>query len=212
MSDARRQLFRIFVRPVLSLVARIFYDPRFLQGRFFEQSLGGWIWVVRGMWSQKLLGMNRHVPWPVDSRNIVLSAANLEFHPDDLNNFQTFGCYFQNRDARIRLGRGTYIAPNVGLITANHDPLDPTRHLPGQDITIGAGCWIGMNSVILPGVELGPRTTVGAGSVVTRSFPSGNCIIAGVPARVIRELASDTHGEADASDRASISPVVQPPA
>lgn len=49
-------------------------------------------------------------------------------------------------------------------------------------------CWIGMNSMILPGVELGNRTIVGAGSIVTKSFKEGNCIIAGNPAKVIRNL------------------------
>jgi acetyltransferase-like isoleucine patch superfamily enzyme len=74
-------------------------------------------------------------------------AANISFHPDDLNNFQTFGCYFQCFSGSITIGRGTYIAPNVGIITANHDLLDPSRHLPGADVSIGEKCWIGMNVV-----------------------------------------------------------------
>jgi acetyltransferase-like isoleucine patch superfamily enzyme len=40
-----------------------------------------------------------------------------------------------------------------------------------------------MNSIILPGVELGPHTVVGAGAVVTHSFPKGHCVLVGVPAR-----------------------------
>lgn len=53
---------------------------------------------------------------------------------------------------------------------------------------IGENCWIDMNSVVLPGVMLGPRTTVGAGAVVTKSFPEGHSIIAGNPAHVVKEL------------------------
>ena len=45
-----------------------------------------------------------------------------------------------------------------------------------------------MNTVILPGVSLGDHTIVGAGSVVTKSFQEGNCVIAGNPAKVIRYL------------------------
>ena len=45
-----------------------------------------------------------------------------------------------------------------------------------------------MNSVILPGVKLGTRTIVAAGSVVTKSFPEGYCVIAGSPAKIIRYL------------------------
>ena len=45
-----------------------------------------------------------------------------------------------------------------------------------------------MNSVVLPGVHLGNNTIVGAGSVVTKSFMDGNCIIAGNPARIIKRL------------------------
>ncbi len=45
-----------------------------------------------------------------------------------------------------------------------------------------------MNSVILPGVQLGDYTVVGAGTVVTKSFPKGRCVIAGNPAKVIKEF------------------------
>jgi len=48
--------------------------------------------------------------------------------------------------------------------------------------------WAGMDSVILPGVKLGTRTIVAAGSVVTKSFPEGYCVIAGSPAKIIRHL------------------------
>ena len=51
-------------------------------------------------------------------------------------------------------------------------------------IRVGDDVFIGMNSILLPGVELGNRVVVGAGSVVTRSVPDG-CVVAGVPARII---------------------------
>lgn len=47
---------------------------------------------------------------------------------------------------------------------------------------------MGMNAVILPGVTLGPHTSVGAGAVVTKSFPEGYCIVAGIPAKKIKEV------------------------
>ena len=54
-------------------------------------------------------------------------------------------------------------------------------------IKIGAKVWIGGSVVILPGVEIGEGTTIGAGSVVTRSIPA-RCVAVGNPCRVIREL------------------------
>ena len=45
-----------------------------------------------------------------------------------------------------------------------------------------------MNCVLLPGVILGDNTIVGAGSIVTKSFPMGSCVLAGNPARIIRVL------------------------
>ncbi|MGA2084600.1 MAG: DapH/DapD/GlmU-related protein, partial [Terracidiphilus sp.] len=62
------------------------------------------------------------------------------------------------------------------------------NHLEGKDVVLGENCWIGMNAVILPGVHLGARTVVGAGAIVRTSFPEGNCILAGVPAKKVKEL------------------------
>ncbi len=140
------------------------------------------------MYSQKIVGINKKVPFPV-SRNIKISKAeNLIVGKNNMNNFQAYGIYFQNFYAKIFLGDNVYIAPNVGLITANHNPMDVNEHLGGKDIIIGDKSWIGMNSVILPGIILGPNTIVGAGSVVTKSFEEGNVIIAGNPAKILRKL------------------------
>ncbi|MHB8926883.1 MAG: acyltransferase [Bacillota bacterium] len=175
---------------VLALIGPLFFDRKYLRGRHFTSGIG-WRWVWRSIWLQKVLGFNRHVPWPVSPLIVVANPRNLVFDPDDLNNFQHFGCYFQNYSAKITIGKGTYIAPNVGVITANHDPADLNSHRPAEDVVIGERCWIGMNSVILPGVTLLPGTIVAAGSVVNRSFAEGNCLIGGVPARVLKNYQAE---------------------
>lgn len=138
---------------------------------------------------QKFMGYDRWIPWPVSHRNMVDNYDNLIFDPDDLNNFQNSGCYYQcNYGAKIILGKGTWIAPNVGIITANHDVKNLDEHMTAKDVILGKDCWIGMNSVILPGVVLGDRTVVGAGSVVTKSFTEGHYVIAGNPARILKQI------------------------
>lgn len=170
-------------------IGRLAYRWQYLRGKWFESWYSpGWEWVFRCFWTQKLLRINGGFPWPVGSHMVVSNWRNITFHPDDLNNFMGWGCYFQCFAGKITIGRGTYIAANTGLITANHDPSDLDAHLPGKDIILGERCWIGMNSVILPGVTLGENTVVGAGSVVTKSFPEGHCVIAGNPAKKIRSL------------------------
>lgn len=195
-----KRLFAHLVVPVLRWIVRPWFDPRYLQGKYFDTSVMGWKWVWRSLWTQKLLGYNRSTRWPVSPFITIINPQNLTFDPNDMNNFQGFGNYFQNFSGQIIIGRGTWIARNVGIITANHDPADPDRHLPGKDVVLGQSCWIGMNSVILPGVVLGDHTVVGAGSIVTKSFSEGHCVIAGNPARLIRTLSeSSTSEESTAS-------------
>ena len=82
------------------------------------------------------------------------------------------------------------LAPNVGIYSATHPVRAEERYNGvelGLPVTIGDNCWIGGGVTILPGVTLGDNVVVGAASVVTKSFPS-NVVIAGNPAKVIREL------------------------
>lgn len=99
------------------------------------------------------------------------------------------GNYIQGA-GEIHIGNYVRIATNVGLLTSNHD-LYNHNESHYKSITIGDYSWIGMNSVITAGVELGTRTIVGAGSVVTKSFPEGYCVIAGNPAKIIKYLDKD---------------------
>ncbi|SIS38220.1 transferase hexapeptide (six repeat-containing protein) [Zobellia uliginosa] len=179
-----KEILFVFVK----LIAPFFFRKEYLKGKYFENSKVGWRWVAQGLFKQKILGFNKSIPWPINHTITLSNWRNIEFHVDDLNNFQSAGCYFQNFSGKIFLGKGCYIAPNVGLITSNHDLSNLDKHLEGKDIVLGKKCWIGMNSVLLPGVHLGDHTIVGAGSVVTKSFPQGKLVIAGNPAKVLKTI------------------------
>lgn len=85
-------------------------------------------------------------------------------------------CYIQAING-ILIGDGTVFGPGVAMISANHRIGDLHEWTPCRPIRIGRHCWIGANAVILPGVELGDHTIVGAGTVVNRSYPAGHVII-----------------------------------
>lgn len=171
------------------LFGKFIYDSKIFQSKYFiRPGSDGWEWVFKCFIWQKILGVNKNIPWPVSFRISISSPQNIHFHPDDLNNFMTFGNYYQAIGAKLIIGQGTYIAPNVGIITQNHDISDPDKRATAKDVRIGKKCWIGMNSVILPGVILGDNTVIGAGSVVTKSFVDGNCVIAGNPAKLIKKI------------------------
>lgn len=172
---------------IAKAMGNVCYDPQYLHGRYFDNSLIGWKWVVRGA-LLKLIAYNLKSRWPVDHSCEVTNYDNIIFDVDDMQIFQRRGIYFQCTNAKIIIGKGTQIAYGVGLITENHDVHNIAKHQLGEDIRIGKNCWIGMNAVLLPGTTLGDHTVVGAGSVVTKSFPDGYVVIAGNPAKLLRKL------------------------
>jgi maltose O-acetyltransferase len=92
----------------------------------------------------------------------------------------------------VSIGEFTMLGPAVQIYTASH-PLDAAerrRAEHGKPIEIGADCWIGGGAIILPGVKIGCRSVIGAGSVVTRDVPEG-VVAAGNPCRVLRAIADD---------------------
>jgi maltose O-acetyltransferase len=89
----------------------------------------------------------------------------------------------------VKIGEFTMFGPAVQIYTATH-PLDAAlrrREEFAKPIEIGSDCWIGGGAIILPGVKIGNKAVIGAGSVVTRDVPSG-VVAAGNPCRVIREI------------------------
>lgn len=179
------------IRILIFKLGKLIYDEKYLTGKYFSEEGLGARWIIQCWFWQKIMRYNSTTPWPVSHRIEVSNWKNIEFNPDDMQIFHSFGSYYQAIDGKIIIGKGTWIAPNVGLITTNHDVYNLNKHVSGKDIILGNNCWIGMNSVILPGVVLGPRTIVGAGSVVTKSFLDGNCIIVGNPARILKKLGCD---------------------
>lgn len=144
--------------------------------------------MLQTVFMQKIIGINREIPFPVTFRMTVVNYKNIIWDIDNINIFQKGGNYYQAIDGKIIIGKDCYIGCNVGIITTNHDINALSKHVAGKDVVIGEHSWIGMNSTILPGVVLGAHTIVGAGSVVTKSFEEGYCVIAGNPAKLIKKI------------------------
>lgn len=92
--------------------------------------------------------------------------------------------------APVRIGSRTMFGPNVQIYTATH-PINAAERASGVEfakpITIGEDVWVGGSVVICPGVSIGDRSVIGAGSVVTKDIPAG-VIAAGNPCKVIRPV------------------------
>ena len=89
----------------------------------------------------------------------------------------------------VRIGSYTLFGPAVQILTPMH-PLNAELRRGrefGKPIEIGSDVWVGGGALILPGVRIGSRSVIGAGSVVTRDIPEG-VLAAGNPCRVIREI------------------------
>jgi acetyltransferase-like isoleucine patch superfamily enzyme len=95
-----------------------------------------------------------------------------------------------NASAPITIGNRVGIGHHVVIITDSHRLGDASQRLGerlGRPVSIEDGVWIAARVTVLPGVTIGRGSVVAAGAVVTRDVPP-NCLVAGVPARVLREL------------------------
>jgi maltose O-acetyltransferase len=89
----------------------------------------------------------------------------------------------------VRIGDFTMFGPAVQIYTATHPmnaALRREREL-AKPVVIGDDVWVGGGAIILPGVTIGSRCVIGAGSVVTRDIP-GEMFAAGNPCRVLRPI------------------------
>lgn len=143
--------------------------------------------LIQLVFFQKIIGVNREVPWPVHWSSIVSYPERISRH--HWRPFPGFlpGSYIQAMNG-IVIGKNVRLGPGTKIISASHNVYNYDLHDHAQPIIIGDNCWIAANAIILPGVKLGNHTIVAAGAVVNKSFEEGNCIIGGVPAKKIKDL------------------------
>ena len=105
--------------------------------------------------------------------------------------FFNFNCVVLD-PAQVTIGDDVMIGPAVQIYTATH-ALDASARRAGEEsakpVRVGSDVWIGGGEILCPGVSIGDRSVIGAGSVVTRDVPA-DVFAAGNPCQIIRHLAT----------------------
>ncbi len=172
MSKFTKHIWRVF--------GRVFF-PHFCNDAYINSTL------LKFIFWQKILRINGSVPWPVHFTSKVVEPSKIDNDGGMRAPGYAMGCYIDGRGG-ITIEEGVLIGPKVSLITVNHNIADYSKYTSKGGIVLRRHCWIATGATILSGVELGEHTVVAAGSVVTRSFPEGNCLIGGNPAVIIKKL------------------------
>jgi len=102
-----------------------------------------------------------------------------------------------NPSSIITIEDDVLLGPNTSIYSSTHNFDDITKPIKDQgysveSVTLKAGCWIGVNVVILPGVTIGKNAVIGANSVVTKNIPD-YAVAVGAPAKVVRYLNEKTN-------------------
>lgn len=181
--DCHHEVFLEYKRQTRELLSKYHsfsYEQKFQKRQVLEQMLGS-------------IGTNVSVgqPFLCDYGKHIFIGDNVSIN---------MNCTFVDCN-KIEIGSQVLIASNVQIYTATH-PIELEERLTKDwdsesgeyfcrtyalPVKIGNGCWIGGGVIILPGVTIGDGTVIGAGSVVTKDIPA-NCVAAGNPCKVLREI------------------------
>ena len=103
------------------------------------------------------------------------------------NVFINHACSFLDLGG-IVIGDDVMIGPRVNITSENHpvEPLNRKTMVPGK-VVLEQNVWVGAGATILPGVTVGQNSVVAAGAVVNKNVPA-NTVVAGVPAKIIKQL------------------------
>jgi len=158
---------------------------RILGGKEFSSKPFPALFLMKHIIIQKIFRINPKVNWPVHWTSKIIAPENIKSgkRAPGLG----IGCYIDGRNGII-IEENVWIGPRVSIISMNHDENDYSKYVKSKSIIIRKDCWLATNCIITAGVELGEHTIVAAGAIVTRSYPEGNQLIAGVPAKPIKKL------------------------
>ena len=124
---------------------------------------------------QKMVGFNRHIPWPVHFTSTVSGWKFIEkgicCDPGD-----SIGTYI-NAFGGLKFGNNVNMGPNIVITTTNHDKYDDRKIGFKKGVIIGNNVWIGANCVITAGVTIGDNVTIGAGCVIRQDIPSNTIVL-----------------------------------
>lgn len=108
--------------------------------------------------------------------------------------FANYNCTILDSE-KVKIGNEVMFGPNVGIYTVSH-PLDfesrQKAYEIAKPIVIEDGVWLASNVIVLPGVTIGKRSVIGAGSVVTKDIPADS-FATGNPCKVIRQINQEEH-------------------
>lgn len=119
--------------------------------------------------------------------NVLLRSFNYSISIGDNTTINNNTCIL----SQCKIGGNVSIAPNVVIVGANHVFSDKSQLIKSQGSTsvgiiIEDDVWIGANASVLDGVVIGKGSIIAAGAVVTKDVPE-YCVVAGVPAKIIKE-------------------------
>ena len=178
-----------FIKKVLLFLSKY---SKFIKNYVFEWGIIGSVpfgLILVNFIFQRIFRINSKVPFPVHFTSRVIGYKNIKLNKDR-NTIGSLslsgGCYIQALNG-IEIGKNFLFAPGIKILSTNHGVNSEFKSIDSKPIIIGDNVWLGTNVTILPTVELGNNVVVGAGSVVTKSFPD-NVIIAGNPARIIKKI------------------------
>lgn len=173
-----KSILKKIAQPLITLGMKMLF-PKFKNTEYYTLSS-----LLQGI-RQKLIGTNKSVPWPVHFTSLVKAPEKI--NPGTKAPGSAIGCYIDGRNGII-IEENVWTGPRVSIVSQNHENNDYFSYVKEKPIIIRKNTLLTTNCVILPGVELGEHTIVAAGAVVTKSFPDGNQVLAGNPAKVIKKL------------------------
>jgi hypothetical protein len=175
------------MKKLLSIFKFMPFVKRLLQRKYYATGMGTYLLnsIVK-----VLFRVNGSAPYLPHFTSRVNSPKKLLFlgsNPESayLSMATSGGCYYQAING-IEIQEGTIWSYNCSFISANHSFEDLKKHEKVAPIRIGRDVWLGSNAIVLPGVEIGSYSIIGAGSVVSKSIPPYS-IAVGNPARVVAQ-------------------------